>query len=83
MPTKKSIDNVTKLLNLLDKHIKEDNCQHSSKDLLRECEKSTASCNDSTDYDSSTNLYIASILMSRTVSNLIHKPLVEFKTNTL
>jgi hypothetical protein len=39
MTTRKSIDKVAKLLDLLDKHIKERNCQHSSKDLLREYEK--------------------------------------------
>ena len=36
MTTKKSIDKVAKLLDLLDKHIKEENCRHSPKDLLRE-----------------------------------------------
>ena len=39
MTTKKSIDKVAKLLDLLDKHIKEKNCRHSSKDLLSEYEK--------------------------------------------
>jgi len=39
MTTKKSIDKVAKRLDLLDKHIKEENCQHSPKDLLREYEK--------------------------------------------
>ena len=39
MTTEKSIDKVAKLLNLLDKHIKEENCRHSPKDLLREYEK--------------------------------------------
>jgi len=39
MTTKKSIDKVAKLLDLLDKHIKEENCQHSPIDLLREYEK--------------------------------------------
>ena len=38
MTTKKSIDKVAKLLDLLDKH-KEENCRHSPKDLLREYEK--------------------------------------------
>ena len=41
MTTRKSIDKVAKLLDLLDKHIKEENCRHSSKDLLREYEKLT------------------------------------------
>jgi hypothetical protein len=39
MSTRKSIDKVAKLLDLLDKHIKEKNCHHSSKDLLSEYEK--------------------------------------------
>ena len=39
MTTKKSIDKVAKLLDLLDKHIKEENCRHSPKYLLREYEK--------------------------------------------
>jgi hypothetical protein len=39
MITRKSIDKVAKLLDLLDKHINEKNCRHSSKDLLREYEK--------------------------------------------
>ena len=39
MTTRKSIDKVAKLLDLLDKHIREKNCNHSSKDLLREYEK--------------------------------------------
>jgi hypothetical protein len=39
MYTKKNIDKVAKLLDLLDRHIKEDNCRHSPKDLLREYEK--------------------------------------------
>ena len=39
MTTRKSIDKVAKLLDLLDKHIKEKNCRHSSKDLLIEYEK--------------------------------------------
>jgi hypothetical protein len=39
MRTRESIDKVSKLLDLLDKHIREKNCNHSSKDLLREYEK--------------------------------------------
>ena len=39
MTIRKSIDKVAKLLDLLDKHIKEKNCHHSSKDLLSEYEK--------------------------------------------
>ena len=39
MTTKKSIDKVAKLLDLFDKHIKEENCRHSLKDLLIEYEK--------------------------------------------
>jgi hypothetical protein len=39
MYTKKNIDKVAKLLDLLDRHVKEDNCRHSPKDLLREYEK--------------------------------------------
>ena len=35
----KASDKVAKLLDLLDKHINEKNCQHSSKDLCRENEK--------------------------------------------
>ena len=38
MTTRKSIDKVAKLLDLLDKHIKEQNCRHSPKELLREYE---------------------------------------------
>jgi hypothetical protein len=41
MTTKKSIDKVAKLLDLLDNHIKEENCRHNSKDLLKEYEKMT------------------------------------------
>jgi len=41
MTTEKSIDKVAKLLNLLDKHIKEHNCRHSPKELLIEYEKLT------------------------------------------
>ena len=42
MKTRGSIDKVAKLLDLLDKHIRERNCNHSSKDLLREYEKLTS-----------------------------------------
>jgi hypothetical protein len=38
MRTIKSADKVGKLLDLLDKHIKEENCRHSPKDLLVEYE---------------------------------------------
>ena len=41
MTTKKSIDKVAKLLDLLDKHIKEENCRHCANDVLREYEKMT------------------------------------------
>jgi hypothetical protein len=39
MSAKKSVDKVTELLDLLDKHMKEENCRHNPKDLLREYEK--------------------------------------------
>lgn len=39
MTAKKSTDKVAKLLDLLDKHIKEENCRHTPKDLLKEYEK--------------------------------------------
>ena len=39
MKDRKSIDKVNKLLDLLEKHIKEKNCNHSTIDLLREYEK--------------------------------------------
>jgi len=39
MTDPKSIDKIAKLLDLLDKHIKEENCRHSTNDLLREYEK--------------------------------------------
>jgi hypothetical protein len=35
----KTIDKVAKLLDLLDKHLKEKNCQHTPKELLEEYEK--------------------------------------------
>jgi hypothetical protein len=41
MTTTKSIDKVAKLLDLLDKHIKEDNCRHSPKELLKEYQELT------------------------------------------
>ena len=39
MKDPKGIDKITKLLDLLDKHIKEENCRHSPNDLLKEYEK--------------------------------------------
>ena len=33
-----SIDKISKLLDVLDKHIKEDNCRHTPKELLKEYE---------------------------------------------
>jgi len=39
MSTKKGTDKVAKLLDLLDEHIREENCRHSPKELLREYEK--------------------------------------------
>ena len=33
-----SIDKISKLLDVLDKHIKEGNCQHSPKELIEEYE---------------------------------------------
>ena len=33
-----SIDKISKLLDVLDKYIKEDNCRHTSKELLKEYE---------------------------------------------
>jgi|KBSMisStaDraftv2_1062788.scaffolds.fasta_scaffold1738598_1 hypothetical protein len=41
MTTAKSIDKVTKLLNLIDKHMKEKECGHSAKELLKEYEELT------------------------------------------
>jgi len=38
----KTIDKVSKLLDLLERHIKEKNCSHSAIDLQREYEKSMA-----------------------------------------
>jgi hypothetical protein len=40
MTTRKSIDKVAQLLDLLDKHINEENCGHSAKEL-KEYEKLT------------------------------------------
>jgi hypothetical protein len=34
-----NIDKVSKLLDVLDKHMKEENCQHIPYGLLKECEK--------------------------------------------
>jgi hypothetical protein len=33
------INKISKLLDVLDKHIKEENCQHTPKELLQEFEK--------------------------------------------
>ncbi len=33
-----SIDKISKLLDVLDKHIKEENCRHTPKELLKEYE---------------------------------------------
>jgi hypothetical protein len=41
MTTRKNIDKIAKLLDLLDNHIREQNCRHSPKDLLKEYEKLT------------------------------------------
>jgi hypothetical protein len=41
MTTKEGIDKVARLLDLLDKHIKEKNCRHSPKELLKEYQKLT------------------------------------------
>ncbi len=41
MTPKKKFDKVAKLLDLLDKHMKEETCRHSPKDLLMEYEKLT------------------------------------------
>ncbi|HZA69681.1 MAG TPA: hypothetical protein VE548_08265 [Nitrososphaeraceae archaeon] len=42
MRTRKSIDNVAKLLDLLDKHIREEKCPHSPNDIRKEYEKMTS-----------------------------------------
>jgi hypothetical protein len=39
MKAGKNIDKIAKLLDLLDKHIKEENCRHSPNELLKEYEK--------------------------------------------
>ena len=39
MKNRKSIDKINKLLDLLEKHIREKNCSHSSIDLLSEYQK--------------------------------------------
>ncbi|HEX7274860.1 MAG TPA: hypothetical protein VF248_04525 [Nitrososphaeraceae archaeon] len=41
MINRKSIDKVDKLLDLIDKHIREENCQHNPGELLQEYEKLT------------------------------------------
>jgi hypothetical protein len=41
MTTRKSIDKIVKLLDLLDKHMKEEKCGHSAKELFNEYEKLT------------------------------------------
>jgi hypothetical protein len=41
MTSRKRIDKVAKLLELLDKHIKEKNCDHNSTDLFLEYNKLT------------------------------------------
>lgn len=41
MTTGKSTDKIAKLLDLIDKHIKEEDCRHSPKELLKEYEKLT------------------------------------------
>jgi len=41
MTKRKSIDKVVKLLDLLDKHMKEEKCGHSPRELLKEYEKLT------------------------------------------
>jgi len=41
MTTRKSIDKVVKLLDLLDKHMNEEKCGHSAKELLKEYKKLT------------------------------------------
>lgn len=39
MTTAKRKDKIAKLLDLLDKHINEENCSHGPEELLKECEK--------------------------------------------
>jgi hypothetical protein len=41
MTNRESIDKVAKLLDLIDKHIREENCQHNPEELLQEYEKLT------------------------------------------
>ena len=41
MTTRKSLDKVAKLLDLLDEHIKEKKCVHSPNDILKEYKKMT------------------------------------------
>jgi hypothetical protein len=42
MKTRKGIDKIAKLLDLLDEHLKEEYCRHSPKQLLKEYERLTA-----------------------------------------
>jgi len=42
MKTTKSKDKIAKLLDLLDKHINEENCRHGPEELLKEYEKLTS-----------------------------------------
>ncbi len=42
MTTTKSKDKIVKLLDLLDKHINEENCRHGPEELLKEYEKLTS-----------------------------------------
>jgi hypothetical protein len=42
MTTTKSKDKIAKLLDLLDKHINEENCRHCPEELLKEYEKLTS-----------------------------------------
>ena len=41
MRSQKGIDKIVKLLDLLDKHIHEDNCPHSPNDIRKEYEEIT------------------------------------------
>ena len=42
MTTTKSKDKIAKLLDLLDKHINEENCRHGPEELLKEYENLTS-----------------------------------------
>ena len=44
MTAKKNIDKIVKLLDLLDEHIKEQNCQHNSKELFEQYDRLTPKC---------------------------------------